>query len=200
TLEKKQLVLTQKIAGQTHYGLTTIGRATIEAEMPALASSVDLKPEWSLLVFQQAPRSDRNFRYLRQFLLQHRWFALTRGVFVYPGMPAELVMNSIQKLYAQSVLIVKVEAWVWGDIRLVIGQGTMASQVDDIYSGISREIDRLIGDYLSEKDLDYQAKQQIVSTFNRLYLVLEQDFYLGAGLHRPANQGRELLGRLQLLG
>lgn len=200
TLEKKQLILSQRVGGELQYGLTTIGKATIETEIPILKADQAPNTEWSLLVFQQAPASDRNFRYLRQLLLAHHWIALGRGVFIYAGEPSLPIQQTIQKLYPQAVMIAGVNKWHWGDMRLVIGQSTAANQVSDIYSGISREIERLIGQFLGEKALDDQAKSQIISTFDRLYLTLTQDFPLAAADGRHLTTGRELLGRLQLLG
>lgn len=200
TLEKKQLILSQRINGELSYGLTTIGKATIETEIPILKGDQQANTEWSLLVFQQAPASDRNFRYLRQLLLANHWIALSRGVFIVAGEPTLPLQQTIQKLYPQAVMIAGVNKWHWGDMRLVIGQSTAANQVSDIYSGISREIDRLIDQFLGEKNLDDQAKKEIVSTFDRLYTTLEQDFPLAAGDSRSLTIGKELLGRLQLLG
>jgi DNA-binding transcriptional regulator PaaX len=200
SLEKKQLILSQKTGGEIQYGLTTIGKALIETEMPSLKASPLDSPSWSVLVFLQPPATDRNFRYLRQLLIQHRWLSLSRGVFVFPAKPTDLILVTIQRLYPQSVIIMGISDWWWGDIRLVIGQSVGASQVDDIYSGVSREIERLIGNLLGEKKLDHQAKSQIVSVFDRLFSALKLDFTQVLIAKTNFVNGAELLSRLQLLG
>lgn len=200
TLEKKQLILSQKSAGEISYGLTSIGKALIETEIAGLKASSQAATDWSVLVFLQAPASDRNFRYLRLSLLQHRWQTLARGVFIYPGQPSESIMLTIQRLYARAVLIMGVADWKWGDIRLVIGQATNSGQLNDIYSGISRELDGLISEVISENELNQQAKSQFLSVFNRLYTALKLDF-TQVGVEKPMLlTGVGLLSRLQLLG
>jgi hypothetical protein len=199
-LQKNQYVLMRKQGEATQLCLSQIGKAMIEAEIPALT---ELKPgttSWSLLTFLTAPESDRNFRYLRLLLLQHRWLAITRGVFIYPGQPTESVLRTIQRLYPSSVAIMQVDKWLWGDYRLVIGQQDSYNQANDVYSGISKELAGLISNHLAEKEFDDQTKLAITSIFDRLYHALCHDFTLGESLESQIVPGRELLRQLQLLG
>lgn len=199
-LEKNQLILSRYESGQQVYGLTTIGKSLIETEIAGLKVSTLAVQNSSVLVFMQPPNSDRNFRYLRQFLIAHRWTAVTRGVFVFSGQPTESTLEIVQRLYAQAVLIFSVSDWLWGDLRLVIGHGSNISQAGDIYSGISRELDGLIGDVIGEKELDYPTKIKIVSIFDRLYSALKFDFNQVITPKQTSLTGIGLLGRLQLLG
>lgn len=200
-LERKQLILTRRQGGELQYGLTTMGKTLIEAEIPALASSDSTHTDQSsVLIFLQSPASDRNFRYLRQFLLNQHWVSVSRGVFLYSAKPSELVLMTIQRLYAQSVVILRVGDWLWGDQRLLIGQQTALNLADELYSGISREITRLIEDLLDQKDLDDQSKMKINSVFDRLYAALKQDFSLVGASESKGLNGRSLLAQLQLLG
>lgn len=200
-LERKQLILTRRQAGEIQYGLTTMGKTLIEAEIPALASSDSTQSDQSsVLIFLQSPVNDRNFRYLRQFLLNQRWVSVSRGVFLYQARPSEVVLTTIQRLYAQSVVILRVGNWLWGDERLLIGQQTALNLADELYSGISREIKRLIEDILDQKELDDQSKMKINSVFDRLYTALNQDSSLVGDNQINQLTGRSLLAQLQLLG
>jgi DNA-binding transcriptional regulator PaaX len=200
-LERKQLILTRRQAGEIQYGLTTMGKTLIEAEIPALAASDSTQiDQSSVLIFLESPASDRNFRYLRQFLLNQHWVSISRGVFLYPNRPSEVVLTTVQRLYAQSVVILRVSNWLWGDERLLIGQQSALNLADELYSGISREVKRLIEDLLDQKELDDQAKIKINSVFDRLYSALSQDFTLVSPVQPNQFSGRTLLAQLQLLG
>jgi len=200
SLEKKQLVFSQRVGGEINFALTNIGKALIETEIIGLSASSQAEPQWSMLIFLKPPKSDRNFRYLRLLLLQQHWLTVSRGVFISPAQPIESLIQVIAKLYAQSVIVLGIKDWRWGDIRLVIGQTVGASQVDDIYSGISREIDRLISEVLSKNELNHQDKSQILSVFDRLYSTLKLDFTQVLLKKRGNASGVELLSKLQLLG
>lgn len=201
-LEKKQLVESHQVQSETTYGLTGYGIKVVESEIPALSTSrFNWQGNWTAVVGIQAPKSDQNFRYLREQLVVHQLIPLTRAVFLFPGssLPARL-QAMLETLYPHAVAVLAVSGWQWGDESAIIGHNTDLKSLMELYSGISSEIGRLIVPIESSKEINYQSKLPIVSLFDRLYSGLKSDFGLGKRFFPQVKFGRELLADLQLLG
>lgn len=201
-LEKRQMVESHQLGGELVYGLTQYGGKVVENEIPAISiDRWDWQGEWTVVVGIKAPKSDQNFRYLREQLTTHQFISLTRAVFLYPGtkLPARL-QTTLETLYPHSVVVMAVARWQWGDEPAIIGQRTELFSLMEVYSGISSEISRLIVPNKTQKEIDHQSKLPISSLFDRLYAGLKSDFGLGKRYFPQVKFGRELLAELQLFG
>ena len=201
-LEKKQYLESQQLEGVLQFGLTQYGVKSIEAEFPALSSDRwQWQGEWTTVVCLSAPKTDKNFRYLRELMISHHLVGITRGVFMYPGaaLPVHL-QSTFETLYPNSVAVLATPEWLWGDERSVIGLKTNLYALMDVYSGISNELARLITNFGNIKTIDHQSKLLIASLFDRLYGALQSDFGLGRRYFPRVTFGRELLSKLQLYG
>jgi DNA-binding transcriptional regulator PaaX len=201
-LEKKQLLLSHPQSSQIAYALTQHGSKLIEAEFPALSIDRDRwTGSWSMIVCLQAPQSDHNFRYLREYLLSRHCLSLTRGVFLYPDhhLPAQ-IQSTLETLYPHAVVVFSQLEWTWGDERKIIGQKMQLLTVHELLSGISKEIEALLIEKNSAIATSDQPKMPILSLFNRFFSLLKQDSGLGKHYFSQDCSARSVLADLQLLG
>lgn len=178
--------------------LTTYGRDALEAQFPVLKVSADWKVTgWQLITFIEAPSSDKQFRYLRQYLLANRCGQLTRGLYLYPGqLPAE-VLTTLQRLYVGKVLVTGLSDWNFGDERLVIGEVFGLPDLKSGYSGISKEIYLLLKQVNQQKSIEDKEKTMIAMVFDRLIEFLATDLGLLQSYYPGYKSGPELLTQLQ---
>lgn len=197
-LLKKAYLERQEVAGEVEYSLSSYGLDELTAQFPALSPArQQWRGEWTVLVFLTAPKSDQNFRYLRQFLLSHGCFSLARAVFVYPGAPSELIKHELNASYRQGVVMLKVQDWVFGDERIIMGQKIGLKDSAEIYSGLSSELDRLTAFSTTQKEFKDQQKSDFYSIFDRLVAALASDSGL-IGHYYPRVEGPlSLLARWQ---
>lgn len=201
-LEKRQLVESYQLSGTTLYRLTHYGNRLVESQIPALSTDRhQWNGQWTVVVGIKAPKSDQNFRYLREQLVSMQLISLTRGVFLYPGekLPTNL-QHTIETLYPHAVAVLSATQWQWGDVMAIIGHKIDITSLVGSYSGISSEVNRLIATNKTKKEIDHQSKIEIVSLFDRLYANLQIDFGLGKHFFPQEKFGRELLADIQLLG
>ncbi len=198
-LLKKQGHITQeRLVGQTLYRLTDLGMSALSLEMPVFGpTAANWNGQWSALVLQEAPRHDKQFRYLREFLLKKGSLALTRGVYLYPGDFPESVIAESRDRYLQSVLIFSLAEWVHGDERSFINEKYALLDVAQSYSGISNEIQRLINAKKAYAELNHQEKKHLFSLFDRLYQTALEDRGFLKYYFPQVPQLNELLSRLQ---
>lgn len=201
-LEKKQIITTHIQDGLTQYSLTQHGSKLIEADFPALSgSSASWKGNWSVIVCMQAPTTDLNFRYLREYLLARQCLSLTRGVFLFPGEQLSVqIQNTLETLYPHAVVVFTGVTWAWGDERMIIGQKIQLHAVSELLSGVSKEIDRLLIEKTAINITNDQSKSLIFSLFDRLYAIIKQDSGLGSHYFTQEISARKVLAKLQLLG
>src|SRR5690606_30807833 len=84
-LDKKELLRIDKTSSEWRYGLSSHGVSYLKSLFPALSATyINQQPSWLLLVFLAAPKTDKNFRYLRTYLGQNQAIALTRAVYLLP--------------------------------------------------------------------------------------------------------------------
>ncbi len=201
-LEKKQVLISHSQSDQVVYGLTQHGSKLIEADFPALsADRYQWKGGWSMIVCLQAPHSDQNFRYLREFMLNRGCVSLTRGVFLYPAeqLPAQ-IQSTVETLYPHAVAVFTQLRWAWGDERKIIGQKMQLLTINDLLSGISKEAEKLLIEKTQIITTKDQSKQQILSLFDRFFSLLQQDSGLGQYYFPQVSSSRSVLAQLQLLG
>jgi hypothetical protein len=167
-LEKSNHLLSETINDNKMYMITSHGRSLLEVKFPALISFGEER-DWQALIFLSAPDKDPSFRYLRKALSNTHAFALTRGVFMHLGAFPASIMDLCKDKYLGSLAILTVNDLIFGDERLIIGQRSGFNDEASVLSGLSKEINELIGKYSGEKVLLDRQKMHIFSIFNRLY-------------------------------
>lgn len=180
--------------------LTSYGRSSLEAQFPALKTlSRSSGIEWKVITFIEAPSSDKQFRYLRQFLLHNGCGQLTRGSYLYPGsLPVEII-NTLHKLYVGKALVTGLDGWIFGDERLVVGRIFGLPDLKSGYSGISKEIQSLLRKINTQKSIEDKDKTAISLVFDRLIELLSVDLGLLQFYSPDVKSGSDLLAQLQSL-
>ncbi len=197
-LDKKDLLRIDKTQTEWRYGLSSYGKSYLEELFPALYESNDKwQGDWSLLIFLEAPKTDKNFRYLRSYLTQNKAIALTRAVYLYPGLVSDKIKTDLQNSYKNAVLVLKVSKWLFGDDFKVIGQKAQLNDLFELYSSISKEIDRLISIKANEKSFTQQEKTTFFSALSRFLSVLYTDPALLRLYFPQVESAKQLLNKLQ---
>ena len=175
-LAQKYLLRTQTVGEQTVINLTSHGKDALEAQFPVFSPALQTwQGQWSALIFLHGPKGDPHFRYLRQLLLDNHAFAFTRGVYLYPGEFPSQIINLCKEMYVGAVTVMGVSQWFFGDERLAIDEHYMLSDIVEIYSGISNEINQLLEQKNEQKRLTKKARLQIYSVFDRFFNILGTD-------------------------
>lgn len=175
-LTQKLLIRTERMSDKTLISLTPHGIDALVAQFPAFNEiHQQWQGQWSILIFRSGPKGDPHFRYLRQLLLDNHAFSLSRGVYLYPGELPEQVINVCKKMYVGAVVIVATHQWSFGDERRIINQHYLLSDLAEVYSGVSKEINQLLELKNNQKRLTKKSRLQIYSVFNRLFNILSQD-------------------------
>ncbi|MGD9128868.1 MAG: hypothetical protein PVJ09_00010 [Candidatus Woesebacteria bacterium] len=178
-LNREQLISIEKIGTKKRLFLTSLGKRSLEQEIPALLRySQGWHGEWTIIVFLKAPKSDVNFRYLRTSLLASKAVSISRGVFFYPGSLPKSITDILDKLYFSAVLLCKVRSFEFGDEKIIIGQRIGLSDIVNLYSGISNESSSLLMKKTVSKRSINQLKTSFISIFDRLFEIVENDFGL----------------------
>ncbi len=199
-LADQRLIRTERLGRQTYISLTSHGREALSAQLPAFREGFRRwQGEWSCLTFCEAPAGDPGFRYLRQLLLSHQAFSLSRGVYLYPGTLPSEVQHVCRQLYLGSVVVFTIKEWQFGDERSLVNEQYMLSDVAELLSGISREINLLLGEFENEKELTHSFQKQIFSVFDRLFEIIVQDPGITHHYFPQVEHGIELLGKLRQL-
>lgn len=199
-LEKRKFLQVDASISPPRYSLSSYGKSFLEGLFPALLTA-DVKEEVqsALVVFLQAPESDRNFRYLRTFLLDRQAVALTRAVFLLPaGLSAEVKLE-LERSYQGLVVVFGLQKWLLGDELQIIGQKVNMQDLLGLYSGLSKEIDRLLSMKNDEKTLMIQYKQQLSSAFDRFMTILAADKAALQSYFPQVIGAKEILKSLQKL-
>lgn len=199
-LSQQHLIRAERLSHQTQLSLTSHGEQALAAQFPVFSRArYDWPGQWSALIFLQAPNSDRHFRYLRALLLNHHAFHLRRGVYLHPGEFPPKILNTCQELYVGHVVIVSWQQWQFGDERSLISHHYMLSDLSEVYSGISREINQLLSEKKQQKGLTHKFYRQIFSVFDRLFSILPQDAGLLTHYYPQSPHAAQLLTQLQAL-
>ncbi len=197
-LEDKQLLFSDELGGGLHLTLSSHGLTQLEAYFPALKVQREgWEGSWSMILFLKSPAADKNFRYLRSLLLDYHCFALKRGVYLRAGALPVSINEVLQKTYRKAVAVISFDQWQFGDEQIVIGQKTNLQDMIDVYSGIGREVNTLLTNFVQFKSLTDQQKSNFNSVFDRLFSVLEDDYGLIPNYFPEVSGGVELLSQLQ---
>jgi DNA-binding transcriptional regulator PaaX len=196
-LDKKEYLRIDKNQVQTHYSLSSYGKSYLEDIFPALCEHDEIQSHWSIVIFLQAPQTDKNFRYLRSYLSQNKAIALTRAVYLYPGSISDQIKTELQHSYRNAVLVLKISQWLFGDDFKVIGQKAQLNDLSELYSSISKELDRLINIRLNKKSFTQQEKMSFFSVLSRFLSILHIDPALLKLYFPQVESARELLFKFQ---
>ncbi len=197
TLKQKGVINSEKVLGTTWLSLTSYGLQLLEAQFPALSSSWKVwQGEWDCLVFLKPPKLDQSFRYLRSLLLSAKAVSVTRGVYFLPSLFSEQVTKECWGSYRDSVLIFSIAKWKLANLRRLVIEKYGLLDLIDSYSGVSKEIDKLLKEIDTEKGLTQSRKQEINLVYNRLRDLLIEDLGFTTYYFPQTISGRELLTRL----
>jgi DNA-binding transcriptional regulator PaaX len=199
-LKKQQLISQEEKEDKNQLRLTSYGRGSLEAEFPVFSPVMnDWSGQWSLVLFSNAPKSDKQFRYLRKFLVDRQCGQLARGVYVYPGVLPSDVKTLLLKLYIGSVTVVSIDQWLFGDEQSIISGIYSLSDLKNSYSGISTEIHQLLKQKSTKKSIEDRDKQAVCLVFDRLVNSLHSDLGLLPHYYPDSKSGDQLLSQLQTL-
>lgn len=197
--QKKQLIL-EKIDSIQSASITSHGMKSLEKAIPAFSQQRrQWRGEWWSIVFLQAPKHDKNFRFLRRVLLSEHSLPLTRGVFLFPGQLSEKISYELRNSYEGSVMVAPFKNWTFGDDKEIIGSILEMSDLANSYSSISKEIALLLEKEINIKGLSDQSKTTISSVFDRLYMSLKNDFGILHEYYPHVTPGVDLVFSLQSL-
>ena len=197
-LEKKQFLKVDKTNNQFRYALSSYAKSSLEAEFPALLQRDDKgKEDWKIIVFLESPKTDKNFRYLRNFLTKNKAIALTRAVFLYPGKLSELIEKELNSSYRNSVVVMELGKWLIGDEFTIMGQKAGLNDLFNLYSGLSKEIESLIIISTKKNNASDQQKQQLFSVFSRFVDIISADSSLLGLYFSQVETALSLLQKLQ---
>lgn len=197
-LDKKDLLRIDKTQAELSYSLSSYGKSYLEDLFPALCESDGKwQGDWSLIIFLEAPSTDKNFRYLRSYLTQNKAISLTRAVYLYPGLISDKIKADLQRSYKNAVLVLKVSKWLFGDDFKIIGQKAQLNDLFELYSSISKELDRLISIKSNEKEFTQQEKISFFSALSRFLGVLDSDPALLTLYFPQVEPAKQLLAKLQ---
>ncbi len=197
-LDKKDFLRIDRTQANWQYSLSSYGQSYLEELFPALSSQIGERYEaWSVFIFLQAPATDKNFRYLRSYLIENKAVALTRAVYLYPGLLSAKIRSDLQNSYKNAVLVLKVSDWLFGDDFKVIGQKAELHDLFELYSSISKELDRLIDIKAVKKSLTKQEKTAFFSALSRFLELLAIDPALLRKYFSQVETARELLFKFQ---
>jgi DNA-binding transcriptional regulator PaaX len=175
-LKEKGLIVSERVLGKTSISLTPHGRQEIEAQFPALSSKWDAwQGSWDCLVFVKAPKTDKQFRYLRTLLVSEGAISISRGVYISPSSFSQKVIVECRELYRDSTLLFSVGEWKIADLRSLIIEKYGLLDTVETYSGISNDIKRLLISVATHNRLIDRHKIDINLVYDRLVSVLSED-------------------------
>lgn len=174
-LQEKKKIILERINSTQAVSITSHGIKSLEKAIPAFSQQRrQWSGEWWAIIFLQAPKHDKNFRFLRRVLLAEHSLPLTRGIFLFPGAITEKLSYELRNSYEGCVMVANFKNWTFGDDREVIGSILGLSDLANSYSSISKEISSLLEKESSIKRASNQSKMAICSVFDRLYINLKK--------------------------
>lgn len=199
-LKNQSLISREEKDNQVVYRLTSYGESLLKAQFPLFSNLMsDWSGDWSMIVFLTAPKSDKQFRYLRKFLIDEHCGQLARGVYLYPGELPSSISNLLLKLYVGSALVTGMAEWSFGDERSLITSVFGLSDLKSGYSGISKEVYQLLKQKNKVKGLEGRDNMAVCLAFDRLLNLLSFDLGLLRHYYPESKSGDELLSELQEL-
>lgn len=174
-LKKQDLIQTQRVLGQTTVSITHHGTVAIEREFPALSQKWDeWDGGWDCLVFIEAPSFDKQFRFLRKLVLDEGAVSLSRGVYLSPGSFSDVVLKECNTSYHSNVIVFSVAEWkVATEFKLIVEKYGMLDLIES-FSGISKDVDRLLKSHEDKKRLIDRYKNDICLVYDRACDILAE--------------------------
>ena len=199
-LKKQGLITTQRFLGNTTVSITHHGSVLLESEFPALSSKWDeWDGKWDCLVFIDSPSFDKQFRYLRKILLSEGALAVSRGVYISPGGFSEVVLQECHQSYNQHLIIFSVGEWkVAAEASFIIEKYGLLD-LAETYSGISRDVDRLLKSTYNKKRLIDKDKKDIYLVYDRMVSILLEDPGFCTFYFREVEKVKSILLRLNTI-
>lgn len=175
--QKSGLLLIDTTQAEWYVQVTQQGRELINELFPAVSSTfATWEGHWTLIVFRDAPKTDKQFRYLREQLVTIQAGSVARGVYLYPGDLPVSTVELLRTLYSgKSVSVAKVNEWQLGSLEAIMNDVFKLSDIANLYSGISNEVSQLLTKRSGKKELNSSDKLVIRSVFDRLYETTAQD-------------------------
>lgn len=199
-LQQKKKIIVEKINSIQAVSITSHGKKSLEQAIPAFSPQRrQWNGDWWGIIFLQAPKHDKNFRFLRRILLSEHSLSLTRGVFLFPGSLSEKLSYELRNSYEGSVMVAPFKDWTFGDDKEIIGSILQLSDLANSYSSISNEIATLLEKEIDIKRSSNQSKMAISSVFDRLYGSLKNDFGILHEYYPHVSSGIDLVFSLQNL-
>ncbi len=197
-LEQQEQVSREFGGSEPVYTLTNLGKRAVEDEFPALSNRYDSwEGDWALLVFLTAPKGDPQFRYLRSVLLSQGAVALNRGVYLGAGGFSTRVMVELENEYRRSVVLMTVGEWQIGSEKPIVMKSLGLNDIAATYSGIGKQIDRLLEQNREKTSLKNQTKLTSVDLYHQFLSVLREDPGFTTRYIQRSTTSSELLSKLQ---
>jgi len=199
-LERKGLLHHERVGRRSQLYLSELGKMTLFDLFPGLdPRRKDWTGNWSCLVFQDAPASDKQFRYLRRSLVELRAIPLTRGVYLYPGQYPVTFIEQSRKLYAGAISIFSIGTIQFGSLRPIVIEKGELKTLQELYSGISNEAVQLLSQIDDTASLTDQQKDRFASLFDRYVSLLRGDIGLGSYYFPDETWGSIVLQELRAI-
>jgi len=199
-LQAKGLLHHERVGTRSQLYLSELGKTTLFSLFPAIdPARLKWTGSWACLVFQVAPKSDKQFRYLRRALVEIRAVQLTRGVYLYPGKFPPSFIEQCHRLYTGSISIFTVGTLQFGSFRPIVIEKEEMKTLQELYSGISSELTSLLGHLSDTALLTDQQKERFDSLFDRLLSVLRTDDGLGSYFFPEETWGEQVLQKFRAI-
>lgn len=176
TLKKNRYIIQTKVSDKTLVSLTNFGREALTRRFPALQDHWDTwTGEFDCLVFTQSPATDKQFRYLRNLLIEDKAVAINRGVYIAPFSFSERILAECKQTYYNSVILFSIKEWKIAVERSVIFEKYSLTDIIETLSGVSSDITRMISIFEIHKRLTEGQKKEISLVYDRLAEILTDD-------------------------
>ncbi len=173
-LKNRQWLLSSVLPDGVYVQLTALGLEAIRAQFPALdIPTNNTATDWYLILFSTAPTGDPSFRYLRRLLLRHAAVQLGRSQYVFSQVIPSEVELVLKRLYGTAVYVCRVSAWMAGFISPRILNQKQVSELITISSGLSKQTDKLLARFYSNKRLTINDKKTINQLYDQLIFILK---------------------------
>lgn len=177
--EKNGYWQSRVIDNQAFLQLSTRGKESILEQYPALSQQSETWTDTvSMIVFLNASPKDKNFTYLRKKITSDGWQQLERGSYIYPGPIRAQLAKLCQQEYAQNVVLGAFSAHDQLQLRNILLEKYSLIELSEAYSGISRQLGRLIKLGHVKKRLTQADIESFFSLFNQFSLLLADDIGL----------------------
>jgi len=175
-LERKHWLLKEQAGSKTFLSITDTGSRALMTKFPALNPIWDeWSGDWQMLVFLEAPKGDKQFRYLREQLKNEHALPLSRGVYLKAKQLSDKLVQECVDLYDRSVLIFSVGPLQLGELRPIVTTYYDLSSLAAVYSSISSTVHGLLSKSGKQNKLSSKQKVHISSLIDRLINCLTED-------------------------